>query len=70
MNTKTFYMVYVEGGRGPAYKHWDFGQAEKEAQRLAKETGQMTYVLVTARSYELDMFKTEDLMPKEDNLPF
>ena len=44
MNTKIFYMVYVEGGRGPACKHWDFGQAEKEAQRLAKETGQMTYV--------------------------
>ena len=70
MNSKTFYMVYVEGERGPAYKHSSIESAENEAKRLAKKTGKKAYVLVSAKSYELDLFKTEDLIPKEDNIPF
>ena len=36
-NKKQFYMVYLEEGRTPVYKHESYESALKEARRLAKE---------------------------------
>ena len=40
-----FWMVYVEGKRGPAYKHATRPAAEQEARRLALETRLPAYIL-------------------------
>lgn len=44
MNTK-FFMVFVEGGDNPVFKHLSYISAWEEAKRLAKKTKKSTYVL-------------------------
>lgn len=68
-------MVYVQGERAPEFIHNTFSSAENEAKRLAKLTEKKTYVLAAVRSYELSIFKTEDLISSindenNDLLPF
>ena len=66
-----FYMVFMEGGHTPTYKHETLEKAITEAKRLAKTHEKKTYILATIKSFELDIFKVEDVKPKEiDGLPF
>ncbi|MCO5268505.1 MAG: hypothetical protein M9897_06390 [Brumimicrobium sp.] len=70
---KSFFMVFLEGERTPAYKHPNLASAELEAQRLAKIHMKKAYVLCSIKSFELQMFKTEDCRPDSydiDGLPF
>ena len=69
--TNTFYMVFVEGGNSPTYRHTSEESAEKEAKRLATLTKKKVWVLATVKSFELDFFKIEDCRPLDENgLPF
>lgn len=40
-----FYMIFVENGNPPSYKHNDIFSAKTEAERLARKTGKRVYVL-------------------------
>lgn len=42
---ETFYMVFLEGGNAPAFKHLREEDAKFEAERLAVKHGKETYVL-------------------------
>lgn len=39
------YMVWVEGGRGPAFRHPVLGAAMNEAERLCRQENKPVYVL-------------------------
>lgn len=66
---KKFYMIYVEDGNLPTFKHWSEESAIKEAKRLAEHTGKKAYVLLAITSVELpDKFKIEHVDSGE--LPF
>lgn len=65
----TFYMVYLEGGNSPEFKHRTLEDAEQEAKRLSKLLKKRAYILVTVKSFELNEFKIEDCRPDAD-LPF
>jgi|JI10StandDraft_1071094.scaffolds.fasta_scaffold150024_5 hypothetical protein len=68
----TFYMVYLEYGGAPSYKHDTLLSAETEAKRLAQIHGKKTYVLATVKSFEVNQFNIEDCRPKKNpgELPF
>ena len=73
MKKDAFFMVYLEGGRGPEYRHETYVSAATEAKRLARKFGRKAYVLTTVRSYQTMEFHEEDLMPSMeeiDELPF
>ena len=40
-----FWMVFAEGYSSPTVKHWDRGEAEVEALRLAKKLGDDVFIL-------------------------
>lgn len=60
-----FYMIFVEGGNTPAVKHSNYKLAEIEAKRLAEVTGKKAYILCTVRSFEVNKFVVEDIIPDE-----
>lgn len=64
---KGFYMVYLEGGDNPKFKHLSKLSAETEAKRLAKLTGRKAYILASVYAIEYTEFKTT---PTEPELPF
>ena len=66
---EVFYMVYMENGITPTYKHSTIEGAEAEAKRLSKLHGRETYVLCSLKSYSLVEFNIEDCRPDID-LPF
>jgi hypothetical protein len=66
---ESFYMLYVEGGDSPTFKHETLEGAETEAKRLAQLTKQKVIILTTIKSFEINLFKVEDLRPYGD-LPF
>lgn len=47
-----FFMVYREGGNSPKFKHDTRGSAELEAARIARESGNDTYVLAVVAKHE------------------
>lgn len=63
-------MVYLEGSRGPTYKHETYQSAATEAKRLAKIFERKAYVLATVKSFELVEFHEEELTPDMNELPF
>ena len=65
----TFYMVFVDGERSPAYKHETLEQAESEAKRLAIALNKKAYVLCTLKSFQINKFIIGDCRPYDD-LPF
>lgn len=66
---KKFYMVFLEGGHNPTFKHDTIDNAEKEAKRLAKLYNKKAYVLCTIKSFEINEYIIEDL--RDDNsIPF
>lgn len=69
MKTKIFFMIYLEDGGAPTYKHESLASAEQEARRLAKKTGRKAYILGTIKSIQLNEFIVVD-MKSEEELPF
>ena len=67
--TTTFYMVYVEGGNNPTYKHESHSLALEEAKRLTQRLNKPAYVLEAVQKVELQLFNVETLTRK-DELPF
>lgn len=69
-----FYMVFMEGGNTPAYKHAEKEGAIKEARRLAETHKKKTYLLATITSFEYDCIKVQEASPHdliiEDEYPF
>ena len=64
MNRKhEFYMLYVEGGQSPTYKHNNLEDAKKEAERLADLTHKPVYILVTQYCVELQKYQYSDCRP-------
>lgn len=70
MTTQSFFMVYLENERTPTYRHATLDLAEQEAKRLSKQYGKKAYVLCTIKSIECVEFKTTDMRPSPDDLPF
>lgn len=67
-----FYMVFVEGGGSPTYRHQTYKSAEDEAKRLATLTSKKTFVLGTIMQveeikYNLKNCSVVELIP---DLPF
>ena len=53
-----FWMVWVSGTRGPAYQHYDKASAEREAERLARlsgNEGRDVYVLEVVASCKAEV---------------
>lgn len=67
---ETFYMVYVQDGNTPTYKHSNIEDAEKEAKRLAKLLNKKAFILCSLKSFELNEFVIQDHRPDGDDLPF
>jgi len=66
-----FYMLYMENGSAPTYKHNSLTSAENEAERLTKMTGNKVYVLTTIKSFQEKRIDVVDCRPpSDDNLPF
>ena len=72
MGQNSFFMLYMEGGDAPTYKHPTLSSAKTEAERLAKLFGKKIYILCTYQSVQLNEFKTEECIPNEVpiELPF
>jgi len=70
MESKSFYMVFVEGERTPAVRYSVPMFAEREAKRLSKLTGKKAFVLCSLKSFEIKEFEVVDCRPKIDDLPF
>jgi len=69
MSNKHFFMVFLEFGGAPTFKHTDLKTAEAEAQRLSEAHGRKAYVLCTIKSFEKVKFVIEDCRP-DTELPF
>ena len=65
---KKFWMVFVEGGNYPKYKHISEESALTEAKRLAELTGKEVFILTTTKVVSLKKFDIIDLTCEE--LPF
>ena len=67
-----FYMIYLDGGGSPTYRHDTYDRAVIEAQRLASQHDRKCYILKTHTSVsvkkEFDTMKMGK--PDEDSLPF
>ncbi len=68
---QTFYMVFMDGGITPTYRHATLDGAEQEAKRLSSLNKKKTWVLCTLKSIELQEFTIKDCRPdKDSDLPF
>ncbi len=73
MAKDSFFMVYLQGERTPAFQHTSLPSAENEAKRLAKEHKKKAYVLCSIKSFEVSEFQVENCIPETntvDDLPF
>ena len=66
MENTIFYMVFVEGEKTPAYKHYNELIALKEAKRLAEKTDKTAYVLKSIKAVEIAKFNIMEMI----ELPF
>ena len=62
---RTFWMIYVEGGSNPTFKHSTYESALAEAKRLAELTNKPAYILVADTKVELNKFSLTSLSPAE-----
>jgi hypothetical protein len=68
-----FFMVYVDGCRGPEYRHWAVQDARDEAVRLSTKTNRKAYVLVPITKFVPSVSVSEAPFDDSDsdyNLPF
>lgn len=71
MKQYKFWMVFAEGGQSPRKQHYEKGEAEEEAQRLARLNGRPAYVLESVCGYEIpepvvNRFLTDGAAPQEE----
>lgn len=62
MENKGFYMIYVEGGNTPVYKHEKLTDANREAKRLAEITDKDVYILFATKKIKLNKFIETELI--------
>lgn len=67
---RTFYMVYLDGERGPAFRHNTYQSAHNEARRLARQHEKKAYILKAVKAVELIQFHETDLDEPQEVLPF
>lgn len=48
-----FWMVYLENGNNPTFRHDSVESAAKEAERLTRQTGRRAFVLESKQAVEL-----------------
>ena len=66
-----FYMIYVEGQRGPVYQHETLESAETEAQRLVSSVGKAAFILQPVEKWVPDIKAKQTEMDELDKpLPF
>lgn len=66
-----FYMIYVEGQRGPVYQHETLESAETEAQRLVSSVGKNAFILQPVEKWVPDIKAKQAEMDELDKpLPF
>lgn len=70
MKNPCFFMVFIENGGAPTYRHATLNLAEQEAKRLAKLTGEKAFVLCSLKAFEVIEFKESDYRPETEDLPF
>ncbi len=70
MKQTVFYMIYVEGGNSPTYKHDSYESASKEAYRLARTTGKEVFILSAIASCKKEIINIGARKPEDDDLPF
>lgn len=70
MKQTVFYMIYVEGGNCPTYKHDSYESASKEAYRLAGTTGKEVFILSAVASCKKEIINIGARKPEDDDLPF
>lgn len=70
MKQTVFYMIYVEGGNSPTYKHDSYESASKEAYRLAGTTGKEFFILSAIASCKKEIINIGARKPEDDDLPF
>lgn len=71
MKKETFFMVFVEGGDAPTFKHSTLLSAQNEAKRLARLTKRKATVLCSYKSYEIIEFQEAEVLPDDlKDLPF
>jgi len=70
MKQTVFYMIYVEGGNSPTYKHDSYESASKEAYRLAGTTGKEVFILSAIASCKKEIINMGARKPEDDDLPF
>lgn len=78
-NEKSFYMVFLENGRNPTYKHENLDKATEEAKRLLKQGySKKAFILKALHNIEIETnFKQNSLndpdifvLKKDDESPF
>jgi hypothetical protein len=57
-----FWMVFVEEGNAPTFKHDEYDGALRESKRLAETLNKKTYVLEAITSVELTKFQVTNLV--------
>lgn len=57
-----FFMLYVEGGSAPTFRHYTIGSAQDEAERLARVTNKKVHVMAA-----LDWVKQGELVWGSDS---
>lgn len=62
-----FFMVYRKGGRAPAFKHDAEEAAIAEAKRIARESGEATYVLAAVSKVDPHPLPTNDEFARHAN---
>lgn len=66
-----FWMVFVDGGSAPTFKHQSYASADTEAKRLTRLTSRKSYVLCSIIAFEPPKeFLITDCRPENDGLPF
>ena len=69
MNEQTFYMVFVEGGNAPTYRHSSYELALAEAKRLSSTLQKKAWVLEAISRVQKIEFEVTPLVSRDD-LPF
>lgn len=67
---KQFFMIYMEGGGAPTFKHGTEVEANNEAKRLTERFGRKTYVLSAIRSFEMKVNELKEEKSDYQDSPF
>lgn len=67
---KPFYMVYAEGKNTPAFKHFNYDDAKKEARRLSEQLGVTCFVLGTISEHKCIKYEERSIAVTEFDWPF